>query len=174
MIFPIYAYEKSVFLHQISQFFFFFENRSVVSSCLWPHGLYSPWNSPGQNIGVGSLSLLQGIFPTWGSNRGLLHYRQVLHQLSYQGSPSQFRKECEFFIHFLKLLNKCLLSICIPGTLKESCCFLFCWAWGWHTRASRPNLEANCQFLFKKFYLGVATFIHKCLWLLLLYNGRDE
>ena len=36
------------------------ENRSVVSNSLWPHGLYSPWNSPGQNTGVGSLFLLQG------------------------------------------------------------------------------------------------------------------
>ena len=35
---------------------------SVVSVSLCPHGLYSPWNSPGQNTGVGSLSLLQGIF----------------------------------------------------------------------------------------------------------------
>ena len=35
------------------------ESRSVVSSSLRPHGLYSPWNSPGQNTGVGSLSLLQ-------------------------------------------------------------------------------------------------------------------
>ena len=43
------------------------EGRSVVSDSLWPHGLYSPWNSPGQNAGVGSLSLLQGIFPTQGS-----------------------------------------------------------------------------------------------------------
>ena len=40
------------------------ESCSVVSNSLWPHGLYSPWNSPGQNTGVGSLSLLQGIFPT--------------------------------------------------------------------------------------------------------------
>ena len=36
------------------------------------HGLYSPWNSPGQNTGVRSLSLLQGIFPTHESNHGLL------------------------------------------------------------------------------------------------------
>ena len=36
---------------------------SVMSESLQPHGLYSPWNSPGQNTGVGSLSLLQGIFP---------------------------------------------------------------------------------------------------------------
>ena len=37
------------------------ENRSVVSDSLWPHGLHSSWNSPGQNTGVDSLSLLQGI-----------------------------------------------------------------------------------------------------------------
>ena len=35
------------------------ESRSVASSSLWPHGLYSPWNSPGHNTGMGSLSLLQ-------------------------------------------------------------------------------------------------------------------
>ena len=40
------------------------ESRSVLSDSLWPVGLYSPWNSPGQNTGVDSLSLLQGIFPT--------------------------------------------------------------------------------------------------------------
>ena len=42
------------------------ESPSVVSDSLRPHGLYSPWNSPGQNTRVGSLSLLQGIFPTQG------------------------------------------------------------------------------------------------------------
>ena len=51
------------------------------------HGLYSPWNSPGQNTGVGSLSLLQQIVPTQGSNPGLPHCRWILYQLSYQGSP---------------------------------------------------------------------------------------
>ena len=40
------------------------ESISVVSDSLWPHGLYSPWDSPGQNTGVGSHSLSQGIFPT--------------------------------------------------------------------------------------------------------------
>ena len=49
------------------------ESSLVVSNSLQPHGLYSPWNSPGQNIGVGSLSLLQVIFPTQGSNPGLPH-----------------------------------------------------------------------------------------------------
>ena len=40
------------------------ESLSVMSDFLRPHGLYSPWNSPGQNTGVDRLSLLQGIFPT--------------------------------------------------------------------------------------------------------------
>ena len=42
-----------------------------------------------QNAGVGSLSLLQGIFPTQGSNPGLPHCRKILYQLSHQGSPTQ-------------------------------------------------------------------------------------
>ena len=61
------------------------ESHSVVSDCLQLHGLYSPWHSPGQNTGVGSLSLLQGIFPAQGSNPGLLHCRRILYQLSHQG-----------------------------------------------------------------------------------------
>ena len=60
---------------------------SVVSDSLWLHGLHSPWNSPGQNAAVGSLSLLQGIFPTQGLNPGLPHCRWILYQLSHQGSP---------------------------------------------------------------------------------------
>ena len=62
------------------------ESHSVMSHSLWPHGLYSPWNSPGQNTGVGNLSLLQGIFPTQGLSPGLLHCRQILYQLSHKGS----------------------------------------------------------------------------------------
>ena len=45
------------------------------------------WNSPGQNIGVGSLSFLQGIFPTQGLNPGLQHCGWILHQLSHKESP---------------------------------------------------------------------------------------
>ena len=52
-----------------------------------PMDLYSPWNFPGQNTGVHSLSLLQGIFPTQGSNSGLPHCRWILYQLSHKGSP---------------------------------------------------------------------------------------
>ena len=55
----------------------------VTQSCL------TPWTiqSPGQNTGVGSLSLLQEIFPTQGSNPGLPHCRQILYQLSHKGNP---------------------------------------------------------------------------------------
>ena len=95
------------------------ESQSVLFNILLPHGLYHPWNSPGQNTEVGGLSLLQGIeprspalwadslpvesqgkpdtgvcslfllqriFPTQESNRGLLHCRQIPYQLSCQGS----------------------------------------------------------------------------------------
>ena len=63
------------------------ESLSVMSDSFWPCGLYSPWNSPGQNTGVSSLSLLQGIFPTQGLNPGLPHCRWILYQLSHWGSP---------------------------------------------------------------------------------------
>ena len=58
-----------------------------MSDSLWPHGLYSPWSSPGQNTRVSSLFLLQGIFPTQGLNPGLPLCRRILYQLSHQGSP---------------------------------------------------------------------------------------
>ena len=55
--------------------------------------LFTSWDTrEPKNTGVGSLSLLQRIFPTQESNQGLLHYRQILYQLSYQGSPMAFVK----------------------------------------------------------------------------------
>ena len=67
------------------------ETRSVVPDSARPHGLQParllcPWDSPGQNTGVGSPSLLQGIFPTQGSNPGLLHW-QVYSLPSIQHPP---------------------------------------------------------------------------------------
>ena len=64
------------------------ESCSGMSNSLQLHGLYSPWNTPGQNTGVGSLSLLQGIFPTQGSNPGLPHCRRILYQLNHKGSTT--------------------------------------------------------------------------------------
>ena len=60
-----------------------YESCSGVSGSLRPHGQYSLWNSPGENTGVGSLSVLQGIFPTQGSNPGL----PALHADSLPAEP---------------------------------------------------------------------------------------
>ena len=73
------------------------ESRSVVSDSLQPRGLYSPWNSPGRNTGVGSHSLLQWILPTQELNWGLLHCRWILYQLSFQGSPKLYTNKKNFF-----------------------------------------------------------------------------
>ena len=64
---------------------FISESHLVMSNSLRPHGLYSQWNSPGQNTGVGSCFFLQGIFPTQEWNWGLPHCRRILYQLSHQG-----------------------------------------------------------------------------------------
>ena len=112
------------------------ESCSVMCNSLRPHGLYRPWNSPGQNIWVGSLSLLQGIFPTQGSNPGLPHFGQILYQPSSKGSSrilewvaypfssgsswpkSQTRVSCiagGFFTSWV--IREALYTICIRTTL---------------------------------------------------------
>ena len=74
------------------------QHSSTLTLTLWkslsrvwlfatPWTIHSPWNSPGQNSRVGRHSLLQGIFPTQGLNPRLPHCRQILYQLSHQGSP---------------------------------------------------------------------------------------
>ena len=71
-------------------------SHSIMSDSLQPHRLQPtrlpcPWNSPGKNTEVGSCSLLQGIFPTQGSNLGLLHCMPILYHLSHQGSSIIFK-----------------------------------------------------------------------------------
>ena len=109
------------------------ESLSHVRS-LWPHGL-CPWDSPGQYTGVSSCSLLQWILPTQESNRGLLHCRQILYQLSYQASPwyrevlpfsfvnptLQFRKKQ--FGSFQSLFWRCWPK-------QFTLCSLTYWNWG--------------------------------------------
>ena len=68
-------------------------SRSVTSNSFWPHGLQPSrllclWDSPGKNTGVGCHSLLQGIFPIQGLNRGLLHCWKIPYHLGYPGSPA--------------------------------------------------------------------------------------
>ena len=65
-----------------------------MSDSLRPHGLYSPWNSLGQNTGVGSLSLLQGIFPTQGVFHIPFHYglsQDIEYNMSEKTSHAWFR-----------------------------------------------------------------------------------
>ena len=87
----------------------------VAQSCptLCDSGLYSPYNCPGQNTRVGSLSLLQGIFPTQGLNPGLLHCRWILYQLSH--GEAQHVHVC-MLNHFSRV-PLCARQTPLPGTL---------------------------------------------------------
>ena len=89
-MFPILAHCLQCLLHIYSLDFILMlvrhESHSVLSDFLQSHGLYSPWNFPGQDTGVGSFSLLQGIFPNQGWKPGLLHCRWILFQLSQKQS----------------------------------------------------------------------------------------
>ena len=86
-----------------------------MSDSLWPHGLYSPQNSLGQNAEVGSLSLLHRIFPTQGSNPGLPHCRQIPYQLSHKGSPRILEWVAySFSWGYSQPRNRTRVS-CIPG-----------------------------------------------------------
>ena len=85
-----------------------------------------PWNSPGQNTRVGSHCLLQGIFPTQGSNPGLPHCRWILYQLSHQGSIRNLYVKgnlykCQFFWGLsCKLSQTCSAIWNIPLFTKTS------------------------------------------------------
>ena len=116
------------------------------------HGLYSPWNSPGQDTEVGKLSLLQGIFPTQGLNPGLPHCRQILYQLSY--------KENEWVA--ITFSGKSSWPRYQTGISYTGTWVLFCWAskealhrshiyllWFWHAH-SRVNFVPYKDDLFGK------------------------
>ena len=90
------------------------ESHSVMSDSLQPHGLYSPWNSPSQNTVMGSLSLLQRIFPTQELNPGFLHCRRILYQLSHKGSPRILEWVAYPFSRFSQTRNQTRVS-CIAG-----------------------------------------------------------
>ena len=89
--------------------------------------LYSPWNSPGQNTGVGSLSLLQRIFLIQESNWGLLHCRWILYQLSYQGPKVKYKLSLENYSHkfscwvLLLISLFSFISFILPSFLSTIC-----------------------------------------------------
>ena len=102
---------------------------------LQPHGLYSPWNSPGHNTGVGSLSLLQGIFPTQGLNLGLPHCRRILYQLSHKGRPRILDWVAYPFSRGSSQPSNWTGVSCIAGR------FFTNWVWGKHHLLIDPKPE---------------------------------
>ena len=103
-----------------------------------------PWNSLGQNIGVGCQAILQGIFLTQGSNPGLLHCKQILYHLSHQGSPTnsisdekfQLFKKFQLFFK-LKSFILCLqrrqwhpTPVLLPGKSHGRRSLVGCSPWG--------------------------------------------
>ena len=101
------------------------KSRSVMSDSLQLHGLYSPWNSPGQNTAVSSLSLLQGIFPIQGSNPSLPHCRQISHRESLFvqcNSPKEKKKKVMWGLwHVLSCLHAKSLQSCLTLCSPMEC-----------------------------------------------------
>ena len=110
------------------------ESHSVVSDSFWTHTLHSPWNSLGQNTGVGSLALLQRIFPTQESNQGLLHYRQILYQLNYQGSP-------RYIVSTPQMISDIYLLIAIKQTYSQTLSTLKVSTWKQRISTNPPILN---------------------------------
>ena len=127
------------------------ESCSAVSDSLQLHGLYSPWNSPGQATGVGGLSLLQGIFQTQGSNPSLPHCRLILYQLSHKGSPRLVGGVCSSLVlsHHSKNLkwwtDQCYSSVLFG---KQRKMHLGGMRAGWLKSCREERAEAQFRLLF--------------------------
>ena len=117
------------------------ESQSVVSDSLRPHGLYSPWNSLGQNTGVGSPFLLQGIFPTQRSNPCLSHCRRILYQLSHLGS--------------LRILEWVAYPFSSRSSWTRNQTRVFCTAGGFFTNWAQGSLTCSLWRTYKPYSKGV-------------------
>ena len=96
------------------------ESCSVMSNYLQPHGQYSSWNSPGQHTGVGSLSLLQLIFPTQELNCGLLRCSRILYRIIRDVPYSHWVDVNYFSVNCLSDKNsKNLLGVLNTNDAKE-------------------------------------------------------
>ena len=160
------------------------ESHSVVSDSLWPYGLYSPWNSPGQNTGVGRRSFLQGIFPTQASNPGLPHCRWILYQLSYHFffqhfnlplfcyfSPSYFLSISQLLLLYFQLSLFSLSTLHFIFISEMVLPFLPNSFWLYSTLISNLtgcSVYCNSKFLwfffFRKFFLSTWLRIFKSSW----------
>ena len=112
-------------------------SHSVMSDFLWtlelePASLLCTWDFPGMNTGVGCHSLLQGIFPTQGSNLGLLHPPQTVKVgslLGHQGSPwVNIHLSLSYLIYLKNLSTSQLIwiSIILLHIIKSSYCCKYC------------------------------------------------
>ena len=136
-----------------TNFFIERESRSIISDSLQPHGLYSPWNSRGQNTGVGSLSLLQGIFPTQGLHPGLPHCRRILYQLSRKGSPwaNSFIRHVFASVPtsaIFRKLNKLVSGVPAHNTQLANVCF-------YHQVSSLLVLSSKSQTLLRYAFISL-------------------
>ena len=100
----------------IFTFLFYLTTKISNSSLVSMNRLLCPWNSPSQNTGVGSCSLVQEIFPTQGLNLGLLNCRRILYPLSHQRSPkiSNGSLVYKWFSLLIASINWCF---CLKGSL---------------------------------------------------------
>ena len=98
---------------------------------------YGPWNSQGQNTGVGSHSFLQGIFPNQGSNPSFPHCRCILYQLSHKGSPF-YMYVCIYLLHF----------VCYANCQREELEFIFLHN---HLMSSLQRRAVGLQWILTKF-----------------------
>ena len=123
---------------------------------MWPHGLYSPWDSPGQNTGVGSLCLLQGIFPTQEWNPCLLHCRWIFYQLSHKGSPRNSKDSGS------KKFEKCWFKFCQRAVLNAELPRTF------NMQSSMLLLRRGCTYfvfsIFFFFKLGIESLWDYLYW----------
>ena len=116
------------------------ESHSVVSNSLQSYGLQPtrllcPWDSPGKNTGVGSHSLLQGVFPTQGSNQGVLHCRQILCHPSHQGSLWE-----DLYIYNYETM---------PREIKKD-----------HVYESEDHIFLRCHLLYRVNALSIKILVH--------------
>ena len=100
----------------------------------------TPWDFPDQNTGVGSHSLLQGIFPTRGSNPGLPHCRRVLYQLSHKGSPLEL-----WVTRNLVFLYLCFLVFVPPSADTPRDFWSGVWALKWENLKDEVRFQWPCS-----------------------------
>ena len=142
--------------------------------CCNPQGSSVHGDSPGKSTGMGCHVLLQGIFPTQGSNPGLPHCRWILYYLSHQRSPRILEWVAEAFFRISTPHRNLTRISCTAGrfftswatreALSRSCCFilwnlliyktffyyslcLFCDLW-----------PIKCEILVKDLYFNVRIF----------------